>query len=209
MHGLGADGHDFVPLAEELDLSSVGPVRFVFPHGPLRPVTVNGGHVMRAWYDIRGDELVRGGMKSEDEDGLRASRFLAEALLATERARGVPASRIVVAGFSQGCAMALMTGLRHEARLAGILAMSGYLPLPEVTARERHAVNADVPIFQAHGTGDTVIPLARAVATRDALIGLGHPVEWHAYPMGHSVCAAEVADVNRWLVRVLEAPRTP
>lgn len=203
LHGLGADGNDFVPIAQELDLSSVGPVRFVFPHGPTRPVTINGGYVMRAWYDILGAELGPGGTPREDEAGLRESQALVEALIANERARGIPASRIVLAGFSQGCAMAFMTGLRHRERLAGVLGMSGYLPLAALAAAERSAANADLPIFEAHGTADPVIPIARAIQSRDALIALGHPVEWHAYPMPHSVCPQEIADMNRWLLKVL------
>ena len=203
LHGLGADGNDFVPIAEELDLSALGPVRFVFPHGPTRPVTINGGHVMRAWYDIFGAELGPGGEKKEDAAGLRDSHALVEALIAKERARGIPAARIVLAGFSQGCAMTFMSGLRHGERLAGLLGMSGYLPLAALTAGERSAANADVPIFQAHGTADPVIPIARAIQSRDALRALGHEVEWHAYPMAHSVCAQEIADINRWLLRVL------
>ena len=200
LHGLGADGNDFVPVAEELNLDPVGPVRFVFPHAPTRPVTINGGHVMRAWYDILGADLTR----REDEAGLRESQAMIEALIAREKTRGVPASRIVVMGFSQGCAMALQTGLRHEARLAGIVGLSGYLPLAAQTAAERHAGNLDVPIFMAHGTHDPIVPLARATASRNALLALGYPIEWHDYPMPHSVCAQEIADLNRWLLRVLK-----
>jgi phospholipase/carboxylesterase len=203
LHGLGADGNDFVPVAQELDLNSVGPVRFVFPHGPTRPVTINGGYVMRAWYDILGADLGVNEQKREDEIGLRESQALVETLIANEKARGVPASRIVLAGFSQGCAMTFMTGLRHGERLAGLLGMSGYLPLAALTAAERSKANAEVPIFQAHGTADPVIPIARAIASRDALLALGYAVEWHAYPMPHSVCAPEIADMNRWLLRVL------
>ena len=203
LHGLGADGNDFVPIAQELDLSRIGAARFVFPHGPTRPVTINGGHVMRAWYDILGAELGPGGAQREDEAGLRASQALVDALIATERARGVSANRIVLAGFSQGCAMTFMAGLRHGERLAGLLGMSGYLPLGALTGAERHTANAEVPIFQAHGTADPVIPIARAIQSRDALIALGHPVEWHAYPMAHSVCPQEIADMNRWLLKVL------
>ena len=199
LHGLGADGNDFVPVAEELDLSSVGPVRFVSPHGPTRPVTINGGYVMRAWYDILGTDLVR----REDEAGLRDSQALVETLIESETARGIPASRIVLAGFSQGCAMTFMAGLRHKQRLGGLLGMSGYLPLADKTAAERSTANADVPIFQAHGSGDGVIPIARAEASRDALCALGYTVDWHEYPMQHSVCAPEIAEMNRWLLRVL------
>lgn len=203
LHGLGADGNDFVSIAQELELRSVGPVRFVFPHAPTRPVTINGGAVMRAWYDIYGAELGQGGHKLEDEAGLRESQRRVDALIARERARGVKASRIVLAGFSQGCAMTLMTGLRHHERLAGLTGLSGYLPLAAVTAAERSDANADVPVFLAHGRSDPVIPLARAAASRDALIALGHSVEWHEYPMPHSVCAQELADWNRWLLKVL------
>ncbi|MEQ1685317.1 MAG: alpha/beta hydrolase [Burkholderiaceae bacterium] len=199
LHGLGADGNDFVPVAEEFDLASVGPVRFVFPHGPTRPVTINGGYVMRAWYDILGTDLAR----REDEAGLRESQALVEALIANETARGIKPSRIVLAGFSQGCAMTFMAGLRHKERLGGLLGMSGYLPLADKTAAERSAANADVPIFQAHGTGDGVIAITRAEASRDELRALGYTVDWHAYPMQHSVCAPEIAEMNRWLLRVL------
>ena len=203
LHGLGADGNDFVSIAQELDLTSIGAVRFVFPHGPTRPVTINGGYVMRAWYDILGAELGPGGAPREDEAGLRASQALVEALIAAERARGIAASRIVLAGFSQGCAMAFMTGLRHRKRLAGLLGMSGYLPLADRLAAERSPANADVPIFQAHGTQDPVIPIGRATASRDALKALGYDVEWHSYAMPHSVCGPEIVDMNRWLLRVL------
>ena len=199
LHGLGADGNDFVPFAQELRLGPVGPVRFVFPHAPTRPVTLNGGYVMRAWYDILGTDLVR----REDEAGLRESQAAIEALIAREVERGIPASKIVLAGFSQGCAMTLMTGLRHAEPLAGLVGMSGYLPLAASTAQERSPASAHVPIFMAHGRSDPMIALARAVASRDALLALGHTVEWHEYPMPHSVCAEEEADLNQWLLRVL------
>jgi phospholipase/carboxylesterase len=199
LHGLGADGNDFVPFAQELDLASVGPVRFIFPHAPTMPVTINGGMVMRAWYDIRGADLVQ----REDEAGLRRSQAAVEALIDQERARGVEARRIVLAGFSQGCAMALMTGLRCRERLAGIVGMSGYLPLVSTLAAERSGANADVPVFLAHGRQDPVVPLSRAIASRDALQALGYQIEWHEYPMPHSVCAPEVADLNAWLLKVL------
>ncbi len=201
LHGLGADGNDFVPLVEELDLDGAGAVRFVFPHAPTRPVTINGGYVMRAWYDVAGAGADL--RQSEDEPGLRASRDAVEALIARERERGIAASRIVLAGFSQGCAMALLTGLRHRERLAGIAGLSGYLPLAGRTAAERSPANGDVPVFLAHGTYDPVVPLAAATSTRDALLALGVPVEWHEFPMQHSVCAEEVIELNRWLLRVL------
>jgi phospholipase/carboxylesterase len=199
LHGLGADGNDFVPFTQELDLRRVGPVRFIFPHATVRPVTINGGYAMRAWYDILGTDLVR----REDEAGLRESQAAIDALIAREASRGVPASRTVLAGFSQGCAMTLLTGLRHGERLAGLAGMSGYLPLAAQTEAERSEANRDVPIFLAHGTQDPVVHYPRGVASRDALVALGYPVEWHEYPMPHSVCAPEVADLNRWLLRVL------
>ena len=199
LHGLGADGNDFVPVAQELDLALAGDVRFVFPHAPVIPVTINGGYAMRAWYDILGADLVQ----REDEAGLRSSLAQVEALIEREKARGIPSARIVLAGFSQGCAMALLTGLRHRERLGGIVGMSGYLPLSATTAAERHDANVSTPVFLAHGKMDTVVPLARAVASRDALKALGYEVEWHEYPMAHSVCTEEIADLSRWLVGVL------
>lgn len=201
LHGLGADGNDFVPFANELDLRAIGPVRFVFPHAPQQPVTVNGGYIMRAWYDIRSADLLR----REDETGLRASQHAISALIHRERERGVPASRIVLAGFSQGCAMTLMTGLRHPERLAGLAGLSGYVPMAETTAAERHIANQDVPIFLAHGRQDPVVPLQAGEASRELLQNLGYPVQWHDYPMQHSVCQQEVADFNRWLLKVLGA----
>jgi phospholipase/carboxylesterase len=201
LHGLGADGHDFEPIAAELDLSAAGPVRFVFPHAPVRPVTINGGMAMRAWYDILGLDFTQRG---EDEPGLRASQREVQALVEAEKARGIPASRIVLAGFSQGCAMALLTGLRYPERLAGIAGLSGYLPLALQTAAERHAANADTPVFLAHGRLDPVVPFAAGLATRQALQMLGHPVEWHEYAMPHSVCAQEIADLNAWLLKTLQ-----
>jgi phospholipase/carboxylesterase len=199
LHGLGADGHDFVPICGELDLRAVGPVRYVFPHAPQRPVTINNGYVMRAWYDILGVDLVR----REDEGGLRESQQQIAALIDSERERGMPANRIVLMGFSQGCAMTLMTALRYPERLAGAVGLSGYLPLADVAAAERHAANAGLPIFLAHGRQDPIVPHARGAASRDALRALGHDVEWHDYPMPHSVCAEEIADLNAWLLKQL------
>ena len=199
LHGLGADGNDFVPIAEQLDLSAVGPVRFVFPSAPVRPVTINGGYVMRAWYDILGTDLVR----REDEAGLRESAAEIQALLDREAARGIAPARTVLMGFSQGCAMALMVGLRAPQRLAGLVAWSGYLPLAASTAAERSPANADVPILMGHGRFDTMVAPARGLATRDALLALGYPVQWHDYPMEHSVCPDEITDLNRWLLKVL------
>ena len=199
MHGLGADGNDFVPICNELDLGAIGPARFVFPNAPVMPVSINNGYPMPAWYDIYGADLV----KREDEAGLRRSMAAIEGLIAAEKARGIPASRIVVAGFSQGCAMALLTGLRHAERLAGIAALSGYLPLAASTAAERSEANRDVPIFMGHGQRHGVVVNARATASRDALTALGYAVEWHVYPMEHSVCMEEIADLGKWLQRVL------
>lgn len=199
LHGLGADGHDFVPICDELGLSPIGPVRFVFPHAPVRPVTINGGHAMRAWYDI----LAMGGRGPEDEAGLRQSLADIEALLAREQVRGVPASRTVLMGFSQGCAMALLAGLRHRHRLAGIVGLSGYLPLADTLASERSAANADVPVFLAHGRHDDIVDIARGQQARETLGGLGYQVEWHDYAMPHSVCPEEIADLNDWLLQVL------
>ncbi|MBS0437305.1 MAG: carboxylesterase [Proteobacteria bacterium] len=201
LHGLGADGSDFVPVAEALDLSAVGAVRFVFPHAPVRPVTINGGYRMRAWYDILGTDLQR----REDEAGLRESARAIAALIDRERERGIAAHRIVLAGFSQGCAMTLLTGLRYPERLAGLAGMSGYLPLADSTAAERSEANRDVPIFLAHGSEDEIVAPARGRASRDALAALGHAVEWHEYPMEHSVCPEEIGALNQWLLRVLGA----
>jgi phospholipase/carboxylesterase len=199
LHGLGADGNDFVPVCDELDLSAVGPVRFVFPSAPMRPVTINGGYVMRAWYDI----VDIGSARREDEAGLRASRDAIDALIAGERERGIPSSRIVLMGFSQGCAMALMTGLRHADRLAGIVGLSGYLPLADLTAAERSEPNLATPIFLAHGLRDPVVPVSRAIASRDALRALGHDIAWHDYSIEHTVSLEEIRDLQAWLLRVL------
>ena len=201
LHGLGADGSDFVPVAEALDLSAVGAVRFVFPHAPVRPVTINGGYRMRAWYDILGTDLQR----REDEAGLRESARAIAALIDRERERGIAAHRIALAGFSQGCAMTLLTGLRYPERLAGLAGMSGYLPLADRTAAERSEANRAVPIFLAHGSEDEIVAPARGRASRDALAALGHAVEWHEYPMEHSVCPEEIGALNQWLLRVLGA----
>ena len=199
MHGLGADGNDFVPIAGELDLAAVGPVRFVFPNAPLMAVTINGGYRMPAWYDI----YPPAEPPREDEAGLRRSQAALEEVLAREKARGIAAGRTVLAGFSQGCAMALLTGLRHGERLAGIAGLSGYLPLAASTAAERSAANRDTPVFLAHGSRDPMVRIERASASRDALVALGQPVEWHSYPIEHTVGAQEIADLNAWLLRVL------
>jgi phospholipase/carboxylesterase len=198
LHGLGADGRDFVPIVGELDLPAA-PIRFVFPHAPMQPVTINNGMTMRAWYDIAGNDLVR----REDERGVRTSQGLVEALIARERERGVPASRIALAGFSQGGAISLQTGLRHPERLAGIMALSSYVPIAATLEAERNPSNRDVPVFMAHGTQDPIIPLAYARHSRELLERLGYPVEWHEYPMPHSVSPQEIHDIGAWLRRVL------
>jgi phospholipase/carboxylesterase len=195
LHGLGADGHDFEPIVPELDLPPAPAVRFVFPHAPTMPVAINGGMVMRAWYDVYGLD----GARREDEAGIRASQARVEALLAREKARGVSAARIVLAGFSQGGAVALQTGLRHAERLAGVLALSTYLPLAATLPAEASVANRDVPIFMAHGIHDPVIPIDRAIRSRDRLTEIGYAVEWREYPMPHSVCGEEIADVSVWL----------
>ena len=199
LHGLGADGHDFAGLVPELDLSNCPPIRFVFPHAPSMPVTVNGGYVMPAWYDILGPDLV----SQQDAAGIQASERAIVALIAQEVARGIPAERIVLAGFSQGCAMALHTALRLPQKLAGIMALSGYLPLADRFTAERHPANGSTPVFMAHGTQDPVVVIARGEASRDALAALGQPVEWHSYPMPHSLHPREISDISAFLARVL------
>ncbi|HKR77934.1 MAG TPA: alpha/beta hydrolase fold domain-containing protein [Rhodanobacter sp.] len=195
LHGLGADGHDFAPIVPELVAVDWPALRFVFPHAPVRPVTVNGGMPMRAWYDIHGFDLVA----RQDEAGIRASIAATETLIDRERERGVPDGRIFLAGFSQGGAIALAAGLRHAERLAGIVALSTYLPIADTLATERSAANADVPIFQAHGSFDPVVIPPRGSDSRDLLRSLGYRVDWHSYPMAHAVCAEEIADLRTWL----------
>jgi len=201
LHGLGADGYDFEPVVPALCLPDALPVRFVFPHAPMMPVTINAGMVMRAWYDV----LALEGERREDEAGIRASQARVEALIAREGARGIGPGRLVLAGFSQGGAIALQAGLRHAARLAGILALSTYLPLAGTLAAEAHPANRDVPIFMAHGQHDPLVPVARARRSRDLLEQAGYGVEWREYPMPHAVCDEEIAAVGRWLGTVLSA----
>ena len=201
LHGLGADGNDFAAIVPELDLTGCAAIRFVFPHAPSIPVSINGGYVMPAWYDILGTELHR----REDEAGIRRSALAIEALVQRELERGIAPEKIVLAGFSQGCAMVLHTGLRYPARLAGIMALSGYLPLADTLGAERSPANAQVPIFMAHGIDDPMIVMARATASRDALAGMGYPVQWHPYPMQHSLHPAEIQDIGHFLRSVLGA----
>lgn len=195
LHGLGADGHDFEPVVPELRLPAELGVRFVFPHAPVRPVTLNMGMRMRAWYDI----YQLGGGR-EDADGIRASQALTEGLIAREQSRGIAPGRIVLAGFSQGGAIVLHTGLRHADRLAGILALSTYLPLSGSLPGEASEANRVVPIFMAHGRFDDVIPIGRAQQSRTLLEQQGYPLAWHEYPMPHSVCGEEIADISGWLL---------
>jgi phospholipase/carboxylesterase len=199
LHGLGADGHDFAPIVPELQLPASLAVRFVFPHATIQPVTINGGMAMRSWYDILTPQLV----KREDETGIRISEQAIQALIARENARGIPSSRIVLAGFSQGCAMTLHAGIRFKEKLAGLMGLSGYLPLIDMAAHEREPVNAATPIFLAHGTHDPVVTLERAEASRAKLVDLGYQVQWHTYPMPHSVCAQEIDDISNFLQSVL------
>jgi phospholipase/carboxylesterase len=195
LHGLGADGHDFEPIVPELDLPFA--VRFVFPHAPVRPISVNGGAEMRGWYDILGFGLnVR-----EDAAGIRVSAAAVTRLIDREIERGLNAAQVVLAGFSQGGAIALHTALREPRSLAGVLALSTYLPLRETLAAERSVANANVPIFMAHGSADPLLPLALAEGSRRMLEGFGYAVDWHVYPMPHSVCMDEIAAIAAWLVR--------
>jgi phospholipase/carboxylesterase len=202
LHGLGADGTDFLPFADEIDLARVGPVRWIFPRAPVRAVTVNNGYRMRAWYDIF-EFGAQARNPREDDAGLRESFAAVHALVDREVARGLPAHRVVLGGFSQGCAVTLGAGLRYGQRLAGLVGMSGYLPLASTTSAERKDANALTPIFLAHGQRDPVIAPERAAASRDALASLGHTVEWHDYPMEHSVSPEEVAHLQRFLLKIL------
>jgi len=201
LHGLGADGNDFVPIVNELELSVGKPARFVFPHAPERPISINNGYIMRAWYDIFSSDF----NEHQDESGIRSSQIAITALIERERQRGMPAKNIFLAGFSQGGALALHVGLRHPLRLGGVVALSCYLPLVETFAAEANAMNAAIPIFMAHGSFDTVIPIANAVASREKLFAADYRVEWHEYPMAHSVCGQEIADISNWLQRTMSA----
>ena len=195
LHGLGADGNDFAPIVPELVERNWPPLRFVFPHAPVRPITINGGMAMRAWYDISGLEIAQ----RQDEAGIRASIGQLDALIEREIARGVPAQSIFLAGFSQGGAIVLAGGIRHAQRLGGIVALSTYLPMAEKTDAEASAANRDVPIFMAHGMLDPTISHALGEMSRDYLAQRGYPVDWHAYPMAHQVCMEEIADLRRWM----------
>ena len=195
LHGLGADGNDFAPIVPELVDPAWPALRFVFPHAPVRPVTINNGMSMRAWYDITGFDLE----SRQDEAGIRSSVAAVEALIEREHERGVPSERIFLAGFSQGGAIALSAGVRHSKKLAGIVALSTYLPISATVAAERHPANAATPIFWGHGTADPVVMLQRGIDSRNALQALGYVVDWHTYPMAHAVCAEEIGDLRHWL----------
>lgn len=197
LHGLGADGNDFVPIVPELGLAPVPGVRFVFPHAPVRPVTINNGMRMRAWYDISAADL----QNRADLAGVRQSQALVEALIEREKTRGVASARIVLAGFSQGGAIALYTGLRHAQRLAGVIALSTYLVAADRLATEASTANRELPIFMAHGTADPIVRYAWGEASWRTLEAAGHPVEWHSYGMPHSVCMEEIVALGAWLRR--------
>lgn len=195
LHGLGADGNDFVPIVGELRLPAKLAIRFVFPHARQRPVTINNGFVMRAWYDIvPGPRGV-----TEDEAGIRESEGVVRGYIERELSAGIAANRIVIAGFSQGGAIALQTALRYPRRLAGVMALSTYLPLRNSLATEAAQANRDLPILMCHGIRDGVLPASMGTTSRDQLQQLGYPVEWHSYPMEHQVCMEEIADISAWL----------
>jgi len=200
LHGLGADGHDFEPIVPQLVRPEWPPLRFLFPHAPVRPITLNNGLPMRAWYDIAGFDLAQ----RQDEPGIRTSIGAVDALIAGEVQRGVPPSNIVLIGFSQGGAVALAAGLRHAQKLAGIVALSTYLPIADRTTSERHAANAATPIFMAHGVFDPVVPQVLGERSRDQLRAWGFTVDWHSYPMAHQVCPLEIEDLAAFMAAILK-----
>jgi phospholipase/carboxylesterase len=199
MHGLGADGNDFVPIVNELKLPTEKQIRFIFPHAPARPITINNGYVMRAWYNICDSEL----SNSEDEAGIRDSQKAIDALIENEMRRGIASKNIVLAGFSQGGVIALQAGLRHKNKLAGIVALSCYLPLSASLLNEAHPANASISIFMAHGTYDPVVPISLAITSRENLRFANYNLEWREYPMEHTVCIQELIDISQWLHRIL------
>ena len=205
LHGLGADGHDFEPIVPQLGAAITERTRFVFPHAPMRPVTVNGGYVMRAWYDVLDADIAR----RADAEGVQESEKILHGYIDAEIASGVPSERIIVAGFSQGGAIALHGSLRYPQRLAGVLGISCYLPLPSEIAEGLAPANATTPIFMAHGTEDPVIPVEAGKQSRDRLKKLDYGVEWHTYPIPHSMCLEEIEDIGRWLLRLLGSTDRP
>jgi phospholipase/carboxylesterase len=207
LHGLGADGEDFVPLAEEMNLPVA--VRYIFPHAPKRPVSINGGYIMRAWYDISESDLKNesgtGDSINQDIYGIHVSQMEIEKLIAQEQKRGIPSTHIFLAGFSQGGVIALQTGLRHTERLGGILALSTYLALPGTLPEEATVASKNTPIFMAHGRSDPIVPYSLGKSARDILLQQGYQVDWHEYAMPHSVCQEEVGDIEAWLSQRLKA----
>ena len=199
LHGLGADGNDFAAVVPQLQLSGCQAIRFIFPHAPIMPVTINGGYEMPAWYDIFGANL----LSQQDAVGIKRSEHAIAALIDRELDRGILLQNVVLAGFSQGCAMALHTGLRFKQKLAGIVALSGYLPLANSLAHERSQANANTPIFMAHGTHDPVVVMDRGEVSKNTLIALGYSVQWRTYAMAHSVHPEELADISKFLKEVL------
>ncbi len=200
MHGLGADGNDFVPIVKELDLTGCPGIRFVFPHAPMLEVTINGGRMMPAWYDISASEFGR----DDDEKAIRNSQADVSELIEREKTRGIAADKILIAGFSQGCAMTFQTALRYPEKLGGLLCLSGYLPLEDSFEAERSEANKNTPIYYAHGRDDQVIPITRAQQSVALLKKHGYDVEWHEYDMPHSVCMEEIVDIGNFLKRVLK-----
>lgn len=201
LHGLGADGYDFANIVPELDLPSNLAIRFIFPHAPLRPVTINAGYTMRAWYDILGTDF----NTREDEKGVRESEQVIYRLIENEHSKGIPYNRIMLAGFSQGGAIALHAGLRFPQRLAGIMALSTYLPLAPSFFKEANPANKDTPIFMAHGTQDPILPLQWGQISANFLKEAGHPLEFHIYQMPHGVCPEEIKDISKWLTENLNS----
>jgi phospholipase/carboxylesterase len=199
LHGLGADGHDFFPIVPELKLPDQPGVRFIFPHAPQQPVTINGGYVMRAWYDIVAPDLTT----RQDKDGILHSAQLIGKLIDEQVQQGISREKIIVAGFSQGGAMALHIGLRESERLSGIMALSCYLPLANEMPLAKADDKRDLPIFMAHGSYDPVVPIQAGIMSREILAQLGYTVSWKDYPMEHSVCAEEIADISQWLQQVI------
>lgn len=195
LHGLGADGHDFEPIIPELDLSDQLRVRFVFPHAPSIPVSINGGYIMPAWYDIRNSDL---GIE-HDAPGIERSIRQVKLLIEQEQMRGIAAGRIIIAGFSQGASMALRVGLTHRDKLAGMISLSGYLLQRDRLADLRTAENQDTPVFLAHGIDDSIVPLVLGEKARDTLVDWKYPVQWHSYSMSHQICAEEIQAVGKWI----------
>ena len=206
MHGLGADCWDFVSIVKELGLPDDLPLRFIFPQAPTRAISINNGQRMPGWYDITLSELQDGAARKADESGVRESQGFINALIAREATRGIASDKIVVAGFSQGGAIALQTGLRHPQPLAGVMALSTYLPLENSLATERTLANANIPILMAHGTQDPLVPVTLARLSKGKIEAQGYQVQWHEYPMQHSVCMEEVDDIGRWLAKRFQSP---